>query len=135
MGALFMWILKKKYDYWWTKYGLEKTDTDRATKTSLFDRNWAISLKPRRRSRPLCMVWWALNMATHSWYRFLNYHWIDSTHVHFEYELHAHTPKSSNRNTWYTGSSVLIGRSCNLYDCRTIKILIGCMVNSELISS
>jgi hypothetical protein len=27
------------------KYGLEKTDS--ATKTSLFDRNWAISLKPR----------------------------------------------------------------------------------------
>jgi hypothetical protein len=21
-----MWILKKKYDYWWKKYGLEKTD-------------------------------------------------------------------------------------------------------------
>jgi hypothetical protein len=54
----FMWILKKKYDYWWTKYGLEKTD--RATKTSLFDRNWATSLKPRWRSRPLCLVWWAL---------------------------------------------------------------------------
>jgi len=32
----------------------------RATKTSLFDRNWAISLKPRRRSRPLHLVWWAL---------------------------------------------------------------------------
>jgi len=30
---------------------------DRATKTSLFDRNWAISLKPRRRSRPLRLVW------------------------------------------------------------------------------
>ena len=53
-----MWILKKKYDYWWKKYGLEKTD--RATKTSLFDRNWAISLKPRWRSRPLRLVWWAL---------------------------------------------------------------------------
>jgi hypothetical protein len=26
MGATFMWILKKKYDYWWKKYGLEKTD-------------------------------------------------------------------------------------------------------------
>ena len=51
-------ILKKKYDYWWKKYGLEKTY--RATKTSLFDRNWAISLKPRRRSRPLRLVWWAL---------------------------------------------------------------------------
>ena len=38
-------ILKKKYDYWRKKYGLEKTD--RATKTSLFDRNWAISLKSR----------------------------------------------------------------------------------------
>jgi hypothetical protein len=34
-------LLKKKYDYWWKKYGLEKT------KTSLFDRNWAILLKPR----------------------------------------------------------------------------------------
>jgi hypothetical protein len=33
---------------------------DRATKISLFDRNWATSLKPRRRSRPLCLVWWAL---------------------------------------------------------------------------
>ena len=58
MGAPFMWILKKKYDYWWTKYGLEKTY--RATKTSLFDRNWAISLTPRQRSRPLRLVWWAL---------------------------------------------------------------------------
>jgi hypothetical protein len=52
-----MWILKKKYDYWWKKYGLEKTD--RATKTSLFDRNWAILLKPRRRSHPFdpYMIW------------------------------------------------------------------------------
>jgi hypothetical protein len=53
-----MGILKKKYDYWWKKYRLEKTD--RATKTLLFDRNWTISLKPRRRSRPLRLVWWAL---------------------------------------------------------------------------
>jgi hypothetical protein len=58
MGAPFMWILKKKYDYWWKKYGLEKTD--RATKTLLFDRNWASSLKPRRRSRPPRLVWWAI---------------------------------------------------------------------------
>jgi hypothetical protein len=29
-------------------------------KTSLFDRSWAISLKPRRKSRPLRLVWWAL---------------------------------------------------------------------------
>jgi len=50
-------ILKKKYDYWRKKYGLEKTD--RATKTSLFDRNWAISLKSRWKSRPLRLVWWA----------------------------------------------------------------------------
>ena len=56
--ASFMWILKKKYDYWWEKYWLEKTD--RATKTSLFDRNWAISLKPRRKSRPLRLVLWVL---------------------------------------------------------------------------
>jgi hypothetical protein len=62
MGAPFIWILKKKYDYWWTKYGHEKTD--RTLKTSLFDRNWAISLKPRRRSHPLRLVWWALNMCT-----------------------------------------------------------------------
>ena len=53
-----MWILKKKYDYWWKKYGLEKTD--RETETSLFDRNCATSLKPRRRSRPLRLVWCAL---------------------------------------------------------------------------
>jgi hypothetical protein len=53
-----MWILKKKYDYWWKKYGLEKTD--RATKTLLFDRNWAISLKSRQRSPSLRLVWWAL---------------------------------------------------------------------------
>jgi len=32
----------------------------RATKTSPFDRNWATSLKPRRKSHPLCLVWWAL---------------------------------------------------------------------------
>ena len=26
MRASFTWILKKRYDYWWTKYWLEKTD-------------------------------------------------------------------------------------------------------------
>jgi hypothetical protein len=61
MGAPYMWILKKKYDYWWKKYGLEKTD--RVTKTSLLDRNWAISLKPRRRSHPFRLVWWALESS------------------------------------------------------------------------
>jgi hypothetical protein len=39
---LLLCVLKKKYDYCWKISGLEKTD--RATKTSLFDRNWAISL-------------------------------------------------------------------------------------------
>jgi len=34
--------------------------TDRATKTSLFDRNWGISLKLRQKSQPLRLVWWAL---------------------------------------------------------------------------
>jgi hypothetical protein len=33
-----------------------KSKTDSATNTSLFDRNWATSLKPRQRSRPLCLV-------------------------------------------------------------------------------
>jgi hypothetical protein len=47
--------IEEKYDYWWKKYGLEKTD--RATKT------WAISLKPRRRCRPLPLVWWALHIC------------------------------------------------------------------------
>ena len=75
MGAPFMWILKKKYDYWWKKYGLEKTD--RATKTSLFDRNWAISLKPRRRSRPLRLVWWALQSG-----------WIDRRPSIFKLSFH-----------------------------------------------
>jgi hypothetical protein len=28
----------------------------------LVKKNWAISLKPRRRSRPLRLVWWALNI-------------------------------------------------------------------------
>ena len=37
-----------------------KTDRPRATKTSLFDRNWAISLKPKRKNHPLRLVWWAL---------------------------------------------------------------------------
>ena len=60
-----MWILKKKYDYWWKVYGLEKTD--RETKTSLFDRNWATSLKPRRRSHPLRLVWWALGVRPELW--------------------------------------------------------------------
>jgi hypothetical protein len=46
-----VWLLFKKY---W----LEKTD--RVTKTSLFDRTWAISLKPSRKSRPPRLVWWAL---------------------------------------------------------------------------
>ena len=39
---------------------VKKIRTDRVTKTSLFDRNWAISLKPRRKSRPLHLVWWTL---------------------------------------------------------------------------
>jgi hypothetical protein len=65
MGASFTWILKKKYDYRWKKYWLEKTD--RATKTSLFHRNWAISLKPRRKSLPLRLVWWALATVTVKW--------------------------------------------------------------------
>jgi hypothetical protein len=55
MGAHFMSILKEKYDYWLKKYWLEKTD--RVTKNSLFDRTWAISLKPSRKSRPLRLVW------------------------------------------------------------------------------
>jgi hypothetical protein len=50
-----MYIEKKSMIIGEKKYGLEKTD--RATKTSLFDRNWAISLKPRQRSHPLCLVW------------------------------------------------------------------------------
>ena len=37
-----VWLLVKKY-------GLEKTD--RVTKTSLFDRNWAISLKPTTKEK------------------------------------------------------------------------------------
>ena len=53
-----VWLLVKKIRTW---------KTDRATKTSLFDRNWATSLKPRQRSRPLRLVWWAL----------LNGIWID----------------------------------------------------------
>ena len=61
MGASFTLILKKKYDHWWEKYWLEKTD--RATKTLLFDRNWAISLKPRRKSSPLRLVWWVLKYS------------------------------------------------------------------------
>ena len=66
-----MWILKKKYDYWWKKYGLEKTD--RATKTSLFDRNWATSLKPRWRSRPLRLVWWAsYSIVFDDWYSWMS---------------------------------------------------------------
>jgi hypothetical protein len=48
-----VWLLVKKY-------GLEKTD--RANKTSLFDRKWVTSLKPRRRSCPLRQVWWALEL-------------------------------------------------------------------------
>ena len=39
---------------------VKKIRTDRVTKTSLFDRNWAISLKPRQRSR---LVWWALHCS------------------------------------------------------------------------
>jgi hypothetical protein len=36
---------------------VELEKTNRATKTSLFDRNWATSLKPKQRSRPLRLVW------------------------------------------------------------------------------
>jgi hypothetical protein len=50
-----VWLLVKKILTWKDWY-------DRATKTSLFDRNWAISLKPRRKSRPLRLVWWALQV-------------------------------------------------------------------------
>jgi hypothetical protein len=37
--------------------GEKNTDLKRLTKTSLFDRNWVILLKTRRRSRPLGLVW------------------------------------------------------------------------------
>ena len=45
---------------YWRKSMIIGEKIDRATKTSPFDRNWAISLKPRRRSHPLRLVWWAL---------------------------------------------------------------------------
>jgi hypothetical protein len=48
-------IITKNLNHESQEYGLEKTY--RATKTSLFDRNWAISLTPRQRSRPLRLVW------------------------------------------------------------------------------
>jgi hypothetical protein len=47
-------------EYWRKSMIIGENNTDRATKTSLFDRNWATSLKPRRRSRPLRLVWWTL---------------------------------------------------------------------------
>jgi hypothetical protein len=43
--------------------GEKNTDLKRQTsaiKTSLFDRYWTISLKPRRKSRTLRLVWRAL---------------------------------------------------------------------------
>jgi hypothetical protein len=53
--APFMWTLKKKYDYWWKKYGLEKTD--RATKTSTFWQKLGdfIEIKAKK-SSPLRLV-------------------------------------------------------------------------------
>jgi len=74
MGAPFMWILKKKYDYLVKKIRTWKTD--RVTKTSLFDRNWVISLKPRRRSRPLCLVWWALDCTVCCQFLWIVYFWL-----------------------------------------------------------
>ena len=74
MGAPFIWILKKKYDCRWKKYALEKPD--RATKTSLFDRNWAISLKPRRRGRPLRLDWWVLAISFPSRYHDTGAHFL-----------------------------------------------------------
>jgi hypothetical protein len=49
------YVMCSFFFFFWKKYWLEKTD--RATKTSLFDRNWAISLKPRRTSHPLRLVY------------------------------------------------------------------------------
>ena len=40
------------------KYWLPKTDM--ATKSSPYGGNRAISLKPERKSHPLCLVWWVL---------------------------------------------------------------------------
>jgi len=40
--------------------GEKNTDLKRLTGRLKLDRNWAISLKPRRKSRPLRLVWWAL---------------------------------------------------------------------------
>ena len=48
--APFTWILKKKYDYWWKKYWLTKTD--RANKTLYGGWNRAISVKPGKNSHP-----------------------------------------------------------------------------------
>ena len=66
-------------EYWRKSMIIGEKNTDlkrltRATKTSLFDRNLATSLKPRRRSRPLRLVWWALNIHYH-WYLNSSY-WI-----------------------------------------------------------
>ena len=52
-------------EYWRKSMIIGEKNTDlkrltRVTKTSLFDRNWAISLNPRRKSHPLRLVWWAL---------------------------------------------------------------------------
>jgi hypothetical protein len=53
-------------EYWRKSMIIGEKNTDlkrltpRATKTSLFGRNWAISLKPRLISHPLRLVWWSL---------------------------------------------------------------------------
>jgi hypothetical protein len=41
--------LKKKYDYWWKKKGLEKTDR---TETLLFDRNWTTEIETMAKKSP-----------------------------------------------------------------------------------
>jgi hypothetical protein len=60
--------IEGKVWFWLKKYWLEKTD--RATKTLLFDRDWAISFKPRRKSCPLRLVWWALYVFDYLFYSF-----------------------------------------------------------------
>ena len=89
--------------------GEKNTDLKRLTKTSLFDRNWAISLKPRRRSHPLRMVWWAL--VHHGQNKSLVNWWEDFYYPHVHVDLHLH----SNTLSWLrVNQSLLI--ECFVYN-------------------
>ena len=77
------------------KYGLEKT------KTSLFDRNWATSLKPRRRSRPLRLVLYSSCVLFRSFPVLVNSQWFGDSCIHMRLLTTLKSKQNQNKYLYY----------------------------------